>query len=271
MRQLALPLLMLTAPWVTAQVADAGPDTSLCVNYYTMQGSPLPPGATGQWTMVSGCGTITQPNDPTTDLNSMCIGTAVYEWTVDDNGSITTDQVVITVYDPAATWDAGPDQTAYFPPAATYLQATACSWPCQCHWDTSYYTFSDPFDPNAIVSNLMSGTNEIAWICNNGPCPGGPTTDYVIVYLEVGPMSTPPEGKATSPLLLFDPAREQVSFTGASPATGVAILDMSGRVVLDFPAATRLPVDVSRLGPGIYMAQAMLGGQRRGLRFVVSR
>lgn len=117
-----------------AQVTDAGPDTSLCVNFYTMQGSPVPLGAAGQWVLYTGCGTVTDPTSPTTQITDLCIGPNMAGWEVDDNGTITIDQVVITVYDPnMPVANAGMDQTIVGPQIWVQLLGLPTPiWPATC-------------------------------------------------------------------------------------------------------------------------------------------
>lgn len=55
-----------------AQVADAGPDTLLCEGAYTMQGSAVPVGGTGTWTLLMGCATIIDPNAPSSEFTGLC-------------------------------------------------------------------------------------------------------------------------------------------------------------------------------------------------------
>src|SRR5690606_4215194 len=97
-------------------VADAGPDQDLCTPQTSaaLAGSALLGPATGEWTLVSGTGTIVDPTDPNTTVTGLGVGENVFAWTVDNGpcvNAITTDQVIIRVFDAnASVADAGPDQ-----------------------------------------------------------------------------------------------------------------------------------------------------------------
>src|SRR5690606_12445348 len=96
--------------------ADAGPDQERCrpTTSATLAGNaPIFP-ATGEWTLISGAGTIADPSDPASGVSGLSIGENIFEWTV-DNGAcangITTDQVSIVLFNDAdAQADAGADQ-----------------------------------------------------------------------------------------------------------------------------------------------------------------
>ena len=93
--------------------ANAGPDQELCTPTSTtnLQGSAVAGPSTGSWTLISGTGTIADPNDPNTLVSGLSVGENIFEWAVDNgpcaNGN-TTDQVSIFVFDGAqAVADAG--------------------------------------------------------------------------------------------------------------------------------------------------------------------
>src|SRR5690606_16656425 len=98
-----------------APAADAGPDQQLCTpqTSTTLAGSAVVHPATGQWTLVSGSGTIVDPNDPHTAVTDLGVGVNTFRWTVINgvcDDAITFDEVNIVVFDennPLA--DAGPD------------------------------------------------------------------------------------------------------------------------------------------------------------------
>lgn len=176
-------------------VANAGPDQSLCssTNSNTMAGSALIAPATGQWTLISGVGTITNPASPTTTVTGLGVGQNIFQWTV-SNGTcanpITLDQVSIFVYDqnnPPA--DAGPDQEFCSPPFSTTLVGSAVTFPATGTWTLVSGTGSivDPASATTQVTGLSDlEPNVFAWTVNNGPCPGGITSDVVTIVLFPG-------------------------------------------------------------------------------------
>ena len=173
--------------------ANAGNDQSLCTSEGTsaqLNGSPVTFPAVGTWTVVSGTGTVTDPNSPSTTITGLGVGVIVVEWTV-DNGAcpngITSDQAVISLYDennPVA--DAGPDQELCTPTgaaAATNLQGSAIIAPAIGTWTLVSGTGSilDPNDPASAVTGLTVGEHIFQWTVSNGPCDPSLTTDIVTI------------------------------------------------------------------------------------------
>ncbi|MBL8000589.1 MAG: hypothetical protein JNL05_01390 [Flavobacteriales bacterium] len=264
---LFLALLTFSATPGRAQVAEAGPDTSLCVNFYTMQGSQVPIGATGAWTLVMGCGTINAPNDPASPITNMCIGSNVFVWTVDDGGTITTDIVVITVYDtnmPAA--NAGVDQTIIGPQNWAQLSGwPAPIYPATCLWSvvSATATITDPTDPNTTVAGLSAGANTFCWTCDNGPC--GTTSDTVTVQMMMITGLSDDEAPVTGGLL-YDATTGRIGCLGQERPQQLVVMDVHGRTV-PIPASG----DLSGLAAGAYVLRALVADRWRTLRFIVER
>lgn len=86
---------------VTVQEAsisvDAGSDQVFCNNTAVTMAGNTPAGGTGTWTLVSGSGTIAEPNNPSTVISDLGFGSNVFRWTI-SNGSCgsSSDDVVIT-------------------------------------------------------------------------------------------------------------------------------------------------------------------------------
>ena len=66
--------------------ANAGPDQELCTpaNTVNLQGSGVSAPSTGTWTLISGTGTIVDPNDPNTLVSGLSVGENIFEWAVDN-------------------------------------------------------------------------------------------------------------------------------------------------------------------------------------------
>lgn len=255
---------------LTAQVTDAGPDTSLCVNFHTMQGSALPAGATGFWALVSGCGTIVNAGSPTTDLNSLCIGTNVFVWYVDDNGTISADQVAITVFDASmAVVDAGPDTiTVIAPQSSAFLSGSPTPiYPATCWWSwvQGSGVVVDPNDPNTSVGGLTIGGNILLWTCDNGPC--GTTSDTLVIQMMLATSLSHAAGHGTQ-TIVYDPINQQIRVREAAVLDALDVLGMDGRVLLHAGDGFR-SISTAGLPEGVYLARAKLNGRREVLRFVV--
>lgn len=267
---LLLALLTFSATPGRAQVADAGPDTSLCVNYYSMQGSPLPAGANGLWALVSGCGTIVNAGSSTTDLNSLCVGVNVFVWYVDDNGVMTADQVVITVYNASmAAADAGPDTiTVVAPQNSAFLSATPVPiYPATCWWSwvQGSGVIVAPNDPNTSVGGLTVGGNILLWTCDNGPC--GTTSDTLVIQMMLSTGLADALGQ-DGPYVLFDPINHQLRVREAVVPDALDVIALDGRTILHAGRGQRT-ISTASLPDGVYLARAVLNGRREVLRFVV--
>jgi len=254
------------------QVADAGPDTTLCVDSYTMQGSALPLGATGQWTIVSGCGTITNPDNPATTLNFLCIGINVFQWIVNDGGNITIDEMAITVYDPNMPFaNAGMDQTIVGPQSSAQLSGSPTPiWPGTCSWNwvQGNGVVVDPNDPNSMVTGLIVGNNMLTWTCENGPCWSSPTVDTVVIQMMMVIAGLNDADQLGVPLLTFDPKIRQIQVQQRMSIDALEILDIHGRTLMSKSGGVR-SVGLSGLPDGIYLARAILNDRVQVLRFVL--
>src|SRR5690606_32631576 len=113
-------VINITPPFVPA---NAGSDQQICGTTATLSAAAVHPQVQGTWSILSGTGTFAQPNSPTTTVSNVGQGVNVYRWSVDyGTCGITTDEVVITAFNPAqAAAAAGPDQELCTPNDQTTL------------------------------------------------------------------------------------------------------------------------------------------------------
>lgn len=184
-------LITITVFDSNADPANAGPDQELCTpttNATMAANSPVFPGA-GSWSLVSGSGSISDPQSPTTSISGLSVGVNVFEWTIDNGpcGSETTsDQVTILVFDETAPdANAGADQDLCTPQTSTLLNANAPVFPGSGQWVlvSGSGNFTDDSDPNTEVTGLSIGVNVFEWIISNGPCANAISTDQVSITL----------------------------------------------------------------------------------------
>ncbi|MEZ4738831.1 MAG: hypothetical protein R2818_05595 [Flavobacteriales bacterium] len=169
-----------------ASAANAGPAQSLCapVASVTLAANAATAPASGTWTVVSGAGTFTNANSPTTTVTGMALGANVYRWTINNGpcpGAITSSTVTITLFDPAtAAANAGADQELCGASTTTLAGSTVAA-PAVGTWSvvSGTATFSDPNSATTSVSALPIGTTVLRWSVNNGPC--GNTADEVTI------------------------------------------------------------------------------------------
>jgi hypothetical protein len=121
----------------------AGADAQLCTptSTYTMQGSAVLSPATGQWTLISGTGTIANANTPNANISGLGIGTNIFRWTI-LNGPCPAgqnfDDMTIFVFDEnQQSANAGPDQNLCFTgiaPTNTVMSASPVVSPGSGQW-----------------------------------------------------------------------------------------------------------------------------------------
>ncbi len=168
-------------------VANAGNDLQLCTpaSSATLNGSALTLPAVGQWTLVSGSGSIANPAGPSTVVNGLAVGENVFQWQVNNGvcpNAITTDLISVFVYDnTAAAANAGPDQDVCTPTSTVSMAGNTPTFPGIGQWTliAGGGSIAQPNNPNTTINNLPVGVNIFAWTIINGPC--GSTSDQVVI------------------------------------------------------------------------------------------
>ncbi len=242
-----------------AQIVDAGPDTSLCVNSYTMQGSSVPLGATGYWVFYTGCGYLFDPTQPSTMAIDLCFGVNVLGWTIDSAGISTSDLVAITVYDSTIqTASAGVDIQITIPNTTALLIANPYAYPCSCQWTIVQGSgvIGDVAEPITYAYGLTVGSNLFAWTCDNGAC--GITSDTMMVEV-LDPTGLVPLSY-NGPVISYDPVSERIMVSTSEPVMDLRVMDMNGRIISN-----------NAIDQGLYIAAFRIGDQSFWQRIVVAR
>jgi len=241
-------------------LAFAGPDQEICttnVATTTMAGSAVTFPAIGSWTLISGTGTIANPNSPTTTIFDLSIGENVFEWTVDNGpcaSGITTDRVSIFIFDennPNA--NAGPDQDLCTPTTTATLQGSALVFPATGLWTivNGSGLITDPTNSNTTITNLAVGTTVVAWTVDNGPCSSGITSDQMVIRLfdENNPVSNAgPDQEICS----SDPETTMQGSAIIAPASGFWQL-VSGTGTIVDPTSPNTQVTDLAIGENIFI------------------
>ena len=139
--------------------ANAGPDQEIIVNYTTMN-AELPSGGTGDWMTINGVGVFNDDKSPTTEVSFVGYGYNTYRWTVNWNGCISTDDVV--VMHNVAEADAGIDQASCNDYATLDADDPGLGtgiWTVE----SGTGTFENPAQHNTAVSNVSRGDNVYRW------------------------------------------------------------------------------------------------------------
>jgi|GEM_PF-1039523 len=147
---------------------DAGTDVTICSDIIMLEGSSVPSGATGSWSVVTGNASFDDGNNPITTVNDFATDINVLKWSIAKGGCASYDTVIIDNQRPSQAY-AGIDQFlckdstnlgANNPVVGTGLWTVI----------TGAATFSDPIDPNTKVTNLSQGDNILRWTISNGIC-----------------------------------------------------------------------------------------------------
>ncbi len=240
----------------SAPVADAGADQSICsTTTSVLMGASPPVGvATGQWSVISGGGTITSSNSPFTSITGLPVGQNVFQWQV-NNGpcGTTTDQVTVLVYDqnnPVA--NAGPDQNTCTPINTVNMAGSAITFPATGTWTlvSGSGTITTPGSSTSSITNLGIGTNVFQWSVNNGPC-GAPTNDLVTINLFDG-NAQPADAGADQSVCSSSPQVTVTANTPVGSATGSWSI-ISGTGIITTPNSPT--TTITGLGVGTVLAQ----------------
>jgi uncharacterized repeat protein (TIGR01451 family) len=160
--------------------ANAGPDQQFCeTSTATLAGNSPSVGA-GSWTLVSGAGTITTLNSPTSGVTALGYGANTFRWTI-HNGVCTdsTDDVIITRYQTPTTSNAGTDQELCETSTATLAGNTPSVGTGSWSLVSGSGTITTPSSPTSGVTSLGYGANTFRWTISNGSCTA--STDDVII------------------------------------------------------------------------------------------
>ncbi len=159
-------------------ISNAGQDQTLCNSQATLAGNTATIGI-GQWTLVSGNGTISAPSSPTSTVTNLGVGLNVFRWTIiNGNCPPSFDDVIVTRVAAVSVASAGQDQNI-----CTNSATLAGNNPFV---GTGLWTLvsgvgqiADPTNPTSAVTGLGTGANTFRWTISNAPC--APSTDEVII------------------------------------------------------------------------------------------
>jgi gliding motility-associated-like protein len=74
---------------------SAGQDLATCEDHAALSASSPGPGQTGFWTLLSGSGTLTFPNDSTTTVTGLSLGGNTFAWTVSEGVCSASDTMLV--------------------------------------------------------------------------------------------------------------------------------------------------------------------------------
>lgn len=206
-------------------VANAGPNQSVCATNAIMAGN-TPTVGIGTWTLVSGSGTPSSPNSPTSSVTGLTPGTNVFRWTISNPPcASTTSDVTINVSATPSVADAGLDQSLCNTFTATLAGNTPTSGVGGWSLISGSGTVTNPASPTSGVTGLGIGANTFRWTINGGACAN--LTDDITINVNALPTTS----NAGSDQLL---CTSNTSLAGNIPVVGAGVwtrISGSGNII----------------------------------------
>ena len=165
-------------------VSNAGPNQSVCATTATFAANTALVG-TGTWTLISGAGTITNPNSETSTVTGLGAGANVFQWTITNAPCPpSTSQVTITNTGGPTTSVAGANQTVCGT-TATMAGNTPVVGTGLWTLISGAGTITTPTSPTTGITGLGAGANVFQWEIDNLPC--APSTSQVTITSVAAP------------------------------------------------------------------------------------
>ncbi len=153
---------------------DAGEDQMVCENYAELTGNAPVPGLTGEWIVVSGSGTIMEPNNPRSAVEDLSLGENRFVWTFlgmqcFGNNS---DTVVIKLLDNVLPLDPYAGEDRIVCQSNTSLSANSPPDGIMGQWSfiSGSGQVQDVNNPNSVVQDLSPGENVFIWSFHQTYC-----------------------------------------------------------------------------------------------------
>ena len=220
---------------IPPSIANAGPDQELCNVTSVTMGAQTVTSGVGTWTKTSGPpATIASPNNPNSLMLGLVPGTYEFLWTVTTlnlNGCISQDSVIVTIYDLPSTANAGPDQTIpqFSPVNMNAVVPTVGTGKWTQVSGPSTVGFTDETSATTAVTGTVSGTYVLRWTVSNGNCAVSSDTVTLTILsvadLELTKSITPTTGSAGDIVTFNIQVFNNNSLGGTVDATGVAVRD----------------------------------------------
>lgn len=206
--------------------ASASPDQAICATSTTVTGN-APTVGTGQWYLLSGSGTITNPTSTTTTITAIGPGVNLFVWSINNGVCVPkTDTVVITRDVPPTNAFAGPDiQLCGSSVALAGNMPTIGNgiWSIQ----SGGGAIAAPGNPNSMLNSVPVGTTVLTWSISNGACPA--SIDTITVTRSNSPASPTVTGNiqvcaGNQTLLTANSAATIPNYTWWDAASGGTVL-----------------------------------------------
>jgi hypothetical protein len=165
--------------------SNAGTDQQLCNTSSASLAGNTPIAGTGSWSIISGSGTLSNANDPFSNITGIAIGdTVIAQWTL-INGTCpaSNDDLQIIVYEQPATASAGSNQNLCNTTAATLAGTAASAGSGIWTLVSGTGTVTDPANPSSDITGLTIGQpTTLQWTVSNGSCPSSSSDVVLTVF-----------------------------------------------------------------------------------------
>lgn len=187
----------------TTPNVNAGPDQTYCPGDYNLNGSAIPPGGSGEWTIIgtnSAGVVLSTPSSPNSNITLPPgnTGSSTLRWTVAQALCSSFDDVIITNRGGVTPVTAGPNQVLNNCYSATTSTTLAGSFDGNnIDGQTGLWTvvsgpsipvIGNPSAHNSSLSGLVEGTYILRWTVS-GPCASGTATVTINVPPPAGSVS----------------------------------------------------------------------------------
>jgi gliding motility-associated-like protein len=158
---------------------NAGENQSICSDQTTL-GASVPSTGNGIWTLISGSASIDDASDNESALTNVALGSSTLRWTVTSGACSTFAEVTITRSELPSQALAGDDQSLCGTSGSLNGNTPAIgsgTWTVL----SGSATIDDPSNPQASISDIAVGTNELVWTISSGSCPAEMDTVAILV------------------------------------------------------------------------------------------
>jgi hypothetical protein len=147
---------------------EAGTGQPICSTSITLDGSAVPTGANGSWSVIAGSASLIDGTNPNTIASDFASGLNVLKWTVTKGGCSNYDTVIINNQRPTLAY-AGIDQSICKDSTVLNANVSAIG---EGLWSVivGAATFENDTLQNTKVTGLSKGDNVLRWTISNGIC-----------------------------------------------------------------------------------------------------
>ncbi|CAN5785813.1 hypothetical protein BH11BAC7_BH11BAC7_23430 [soil metagenome] len=223
--------------------SNAGADQNICSASVSLAGNS-PATGTGNWTLISGTGTIVTPGSATSTVNGLSVGANVFRWTITNGVCASSfDEVTITRDPNPTTANAGSDQTICSS-SATLAGNTLTIGTGNWTLISGTGVLVNSTSPSSAVNGLSAGANVFRWTTSNGTCPS--TFDEVTITRDPNPTTANAGADQTI-------CSATTSLAGNAPAIGTGLWTLiSGTGTIVAPSSPTSTVNGLSVGANIF-------------------